>query len=360
MTEPETLIAFNKVSDSIIISGPDFVGGYVAPEYLVDGVIQKNRLYALTANPYHGKTVIALRLMFCVAHGLPFGGHETEKSRVLFLAGENPDDAKARVIASSDHFGLAVNEDFTFIEGTFNLDETYQAVHTAAGDEGFGLVVIDSNTAFFQGEEENSNKQTLENAQAQRRYSELPGRPTVIALAHPPKNAPRHNLFPRGGSAYFAEIDGNLTLWSDDHKTTTMHWLGKIRGPQFEPFSFEMHGVTSEKVKDAKGRLIPSVVALPVSEERAAQMVVRKRDEQDIVLEIMLSHRGGSIRDWCKLVGWVSDTEKKSPMTSKFSRILETLAGHGLVKQDRDDKYYLTKEGKKEAEKVLEKGSRAI
>lgn len=360
MTEPKPLIPYNKANDSIIISGPDFVGGYVAPAYLVDGVVQKNRLYALTANPYHGKTAVALRLMFCVAHGLLFGGHEAEKSRVLFLAGENPDDAKARVIAASDHFGLAVNENFAFIEGTFNLDETFQAVKAAAGNDGFGLVVIDSNTAFFQGEEENSNKQTLENAQAQRRYTELPGRPTVIALAHPPKNAQRGNLFPRGGSAYFAEIDGNLTLWSDDHKTTTLHWLGKIRGPQFEPFAFEMLGVTSENVKDAKGRLIPSVVALPVSEEKAAQMAVNKRDEQDTVLEILLSHKGCSIREWCRKVGWISETENKLPLTSKFQRILKKLEDHDLVQQGRDDQYYLTDKGKKEAKRLLESGSRAV
>ena len=57
----------------------------------------------------------------------------------------------------------------------------------------------------------------------------------------------KENLLPRGGSAFVNEVDGNLSLWSDDNgRTTQLHWFGKLRGPGFEPIDFELKTETSE------------------------------------------------------------------------------------------------------------------
>jgi hypothetical protein len=39
----------------------------------------------------------------------------------------------------------------------------------------------------------------------------MPGGPCVLVACHPPKNAGDDNLLPRGGGAFIAEMDGNLT-----------------------------------------------------------------------------------------------------------------------------------------------------
>jgi hypothetical protein len=65
-----------------------------------------------------------------------------------------------------------------------------------------------------------------------------------------------------GGSAFLNEVDGNLTLWASEDKTT-LHWQGKFRGPEFEPMSCQMETKTSSAVVDSRGRLMPSVVAAP-------------------------------------------------------------------------------------------------
>ena len=41
-----------------------------------------------------GKTAIAVRICAHVDRGLPLAGREIDRGKVLFLAGENPDDVK--------------------------------------------------------------------------------------------------------------------------------------------------------------------------------------------------------------------------------------------------------------------------
>jgi hypothetical protein len=92
----------------------------------------------------------------------------------------------------------------------------------------------------------------------------------------------------QGGGSYIAEVDGGLTLWSSDNgKTTQLHWQGKLRGVGFEPLDFELVTKTSDKVKDKTGRLIPSVVALPIDEEKATAISKEARSDEDALLDTM-------------------------------------------------------------------------
>jgi hypothetical protein len=66
----------------------------------------------------------------------------------------------------------------------------------------------------FEGKEENENKQLGDHARLLRSLIDtIPGGPCVVAACHPTKNAGADELLPRGGGAYLAEVDGNLTCW---------------------------------------------------------------------------------------------------------------------------------------------------
>ena len=66
-------------------------------------------------------------------------------------------------------------------------------------------------------------------------------KPAILIIAHPAGKTPsKDNLVPRGGGAFLAEIDGNLTVWSGDGTDQTLHHSQKFRGAGFEPSEWVM------------------------------------------------------------------------------------------------------------------------
>ena len=74
----------------LIVSIADFLAGFVPPDYLLDGVLQRRFVYSLTAQAGHGKTALALLIARLVGGSRPnaaLGKHAAEKGRVVFFAG---------------------------------------------------------------------------------------------------------------------------------------------------------------------------------------------------------------------------------------------------------------------------------
>lgn len=239
-----------------------------------------------------------------------------------------------------------------FFDRPFDLVESFGEIRRqveAVG--GVNLAIVDTAAAFFQGDEENSNTELGRYARDLRKLCELPGKPCTIVCAHPTKSTTRYNLVPRGGGAFLAEVDGNLRVWSEDKETTELHWCGKLRGPGFEPITFELEKRTSEQVKDSKQRLIPNVVAVPMTEADMSAVVAKVRSDEDALLEDLLQHPNASFAQRCERLGWMTE-DSGQPRKSRVSRLLERLADDKLVTQRRGI-WTLTTSGKIEAQKVL-------
>ena len=161
-----------------------------------------------------GKTSVCLRLAVHVSGGIPLGDAAVTKGRVLYLAGENPDDIRMRWILLLEQMGLDENEvDVDFVDGRFKISEIPHHILAAATKHEYVLVIVDTSVAFSQSLDENDNVEQLRHAQALRNLIDvLPGGPTILVCCHPPKNASDDNLQPRSGGAVIAEFDGNLTL----------------------------------------------------------------------------------------------------------------------------------------------------
>jgi hypothetical protein len=254
--------ASSKTAGPLIKSSAEFVKDFIPPNYLVDGLLQRRYCYALTARTGDGKTAIVLLLAACVDMGIPFGGHAAEKGRVLFFAGENPDDIRARWIAMSVAMNFDIAKaDVYFIPGKFKISALVDRIKKevdALG--GVALIIVDTSATYFEGKDENGNVEAGEHAARLRSLTELPGGPTVLVNCHPVKNAPDDNLSPRGGGAFVAEVDGNLTAVKDDG-VVTLHWQVKFRGPDFAPLAFMLKTDTYDQLRDSKGRLMPTVIA---------------------------------------------------------------------------------------------------
>jgi hypothetical protein len=328
----------------LIKSSAEFVEGFVPPDYLVDGLLQRRYCYSLTARTGDGKTALALLLAACVDQGIPFGGHTTEKGRVLVFAGENPDDSRARWIAMSVAMNFDISKaDVHFIPGRFKISALIERITKeveALG--GVSLIIVDTSAAFYESAEENDNVQQGAHARRLRSLVNLPGGPCVIVNCHPVKNAADDNLNPRGGGAFVAEMDGNLTAMRDD-TAITLHWQVKFRGPDFAPLSFILRTDTYEQLRDSKGRLIPTVIAKYVSHAANEEITASARADEDLVLQD-IKNGATSFTDIARARGWY--TPKNEPNRSKAQRIVNRLKRAKLVVVDRG-RHVLTDKGKK-------------
>ena len=146
---------------SVIKSSAEFVAGFEPPNHLIDGLVQRRFCYSLTGPTGSGKTAVSLLLSAHVALPLPIGGREVEQGRVLYFAGENPDDVRMRWIAMAEHMGFDLNNiDVYFVPGVFKIEELDARIRQEIDVlGGVSLVIIDTSAAYFGGDSENDNVQ---------------------------------------------------------------------------------------------------------------------------------------------------------------------------------------------------------
>jgi hypothetical protein len=337
-----------------IKSSAEFVAGFVPPDYLWDGILQRRFCYSLTGATGGVKTAIALLLASSVALAGMVAGRQFERGRVLYFAGENPDDVRMRWIAMAEHMGFDIDAiDVHFIPGVFNLDEIEAGVRAEAQKlGGMVLVIVDTSAAYFLGEDENSNVQMGAHARRFRGLTTLPGEPTVLVLCHPVKNATSDNLVPRGGSAFLAEVDGNLTA-ARTGETTTLHWQRKYRGPDFEPMPFELCPVTADLLKDSKGRNLPTVIARALTDAEQQAEAAESRSHEDAVLMLLLDHEEGlPYAAIAKRLRWVN--AEGQPNKSRVFRVVDRLVRAKLLIKERGTPA-LTEKGKAAAKRAKSK-----
>lgn len=326
-------------------SAKEFIGAFTPPEYLIDGVMQRGYLYSLTARTGHGKTAVSMYLAQAIARGLTVHGREVLPGTVLLLAGENPDDIRARFITMSDHCGFdPATLNMRFVGGVINVAESLATLRAEAIPN-LVLVIVDTAAAYFMGDDSNSNAQQGSYARLLRQLTFLPGKPAVLVNCHPVKNASSENLVPVGGGAFLNEVDGNLTLWASAERQTTLHWQGKFRGPEFEPMSFEIETIVSERVKDAKGRLMPSVLAKPITEMQIEMAQNRTEQRENDLLRAIHAMPRASVVMLATRTGMVN--ENGQPMKSSVHKLCQRLVEEKLVIRERR-KYRITTKGKKE------------
>jgi len=321
----------------------DFTSDFVAPEYVIEGVAQRGRLYTLTAPTGSGKTAVMLYAATAIATGMQFCGLEVEPGDVLFLAGENPDDVRARVIATLEFYGVQSDQcRLHFISGTFNIREDMERLKSEAAKlPNLILIVVDTFAAYFDGEDENSNAQALDFARVVRSLTMIESKPAVIMPAHPVKNATRQNLAPKGGSSLVNEVDGNLTLWNSDG-LITMHWQVKHRGPEFEPLMLELKRYECEQIRDRKGRIMPTVLAQPVLTMRATQIARETMTLEDRILLAINDDPGASK---------ATRAAALEVPASRYQRVIQKLAQQKLIRKFRN-KWELTKDGQRAVDEI--------
>ena len=306
-----------------ILSSAAFVGGFSPPDYLVDGIIQSGFLYSVTGQTGSGKTAVALLLAACIAMGDEFAGHEVKAGRVLYFAGENPDDVRMRWIGLCHELGVSPDDiDVHFVEGVFSITDFAERIEKdVAALGGCAAIFVDTTAAFFPGTDENSNVEMGQYARLLRSLTRNDGRPAVIAASHPIKNAGGDNLLPRGGGAFLNEVDGNLSLAKKGDRSSELHWQGKFRGPDFKPIMFDLPEVRVPALVDSRRREIPTVRAVVVGEtEIAARANAANRDDRAMLLAIR-ADGNRSLKELGEAIGLGSEDVGKRKAQSVTDRL---------------------------------------
>jgi hypothetical protein len=331
----------------LIVSSADFITGFIPPDYLIDGLLQRRFCYSITAPTGSGKTAIGLLLAASVALGRAIGEYHVEQGRVLYLAGENPDDIRMRWLAMADIMKFDANIiDVNFLPGVFKLSEIADRIRAEVEKIGaVALVLVDTSAAYFEGDAENDNVQMGTHARRLRTLVTLPGEPCVIVACHPVKNPGPENMLPRGGGAFIAEIDGNLTCSKID-SVVTLHWQGKFRGPDFAPIAFNLMTTTTPALKDSKGRTIPTVVAKSLSETERSQAEANSRSDEDALLVAIADNERASTSGLATALGWLDG--KGKPYKMRVQRCAKRLKAGKYVKDERGGILALTEKGKSE------------
>jgi len=341
----------HETAPELILSQEEFVRGFVPPDYLIFGMLQRRFLYSLTGQTGHAKTAIALLIAELVASaGANYlGTHRVESGRALYLIGENADDLRMRVIGS-DHY----SNDLYFVEGVVDIEKIFGLLETELRRiGGVDLIIVDTSAAYFLGDDEISNTQMGAHARKLRRLTLLPGHPCVLVLCHPIKHVIEPSmLVPRGGGAFLAEMDGNLTAWRKDETIIELHH-SKMRGPGFEPMTFKLETVKTDRLRDAQGRQLPTVRAVAASQAEEDQQRDRADDDDDKMLIARLNigdEAKMSVADFAKRWGWSFDDG--APAKSRAQRALRRNVENKLMRNERGQ-YLLTEKGKEAARKAV-------
>jgi hypothetical protein len=234
-----------------------------------------------------------------------------------------------------------------FTEGTFKISQATARLRAEAEKRGgdFGLVIIDTGPAFFEGDDENSRTQMGAHARMLRNLINIiPGGPCVVVNCHPTKNAGPDNLLPAGGGTFLNEMDGNLTCAKND-SITEMHWQGKFRGPDFAPMHFLIKTVTHQDLKDSDGRLLPTVISEHISDQAQEDIAVAAQQDENAVLKFISENAKASQATIATALGW--KLYNGEPNKMKAGRCAKTLIKAKLIKVTRAGHHKLTPEGQK-------------
>lgn len=346
-----------------MFSKAEFVEGFVPPDYVIVGILQRRYIYSLTGQTSHAKTAIGLLIAELVGSITPATvilSYKVKKGNVFYLVGENPDDVRMREIGSDHKRRLSgdqnvLEDNITFIPSVFNIRERMPELIAKAKEVGgVSLVLVDTGAAYFPGEDDISNVQAGNYARALRLLTTLPGGPCVLVLCHPIKHVTDPSqLLPRGGGAFVNEMDGNLTAWKRPDGLVELHH-GKMRGGGFEPIYFRMDKFNDvPALVDTDGNQIWSVRAVPITGQQEEEQARKAENERDDLLLAMSRNPDASQSDLARACDWFRDG---APLKRRVQTLQDALAKEKLVTK-KGKGYQLTKRGKDVVDDILKEAA---
>lgn len=178
-------------------------------EPLVHGWINKDSDVRVYGPSGHGKSFAVLDLALCIANGTPWHGIPVEQGRVLYIAGEGARGIKKRIRSWRARFGgTPVRGQLTVKGRPVQLSAPEQLI-SAAEENAYALVIVDTQARSTVGLEENSASDTAIITEAMRRIRQAGDKTTVMLVHHTGKD---EDAGARGSSAGTAAMDTEIEV----------------------------------------------------------------------------------------------------------------------------------------------------
>lgn len=164
------------------------------PEWLLQDLVPTSSFVIVVGPPASMKTFVVLEWAICIAHGVPWLGHQVRQGTVVYVAGEGHWGLAKRVLGLLDHKRLDVDTDrFLVVEGTVamptgQLDELLVLIRGLP--EPPVMIVLDTLARTFGAGDENSQKDMNAYVAACDRLREETGA-TVLVVHHTGKDVER-------------------------------------------------------------------------------------------------------------------------------------------------------------------------
>lgn len=163
-----------------------------APDWLIDGHIEKNTLNCLFGDPGAGKSFVAIDMALCVANGEEWAGLGTQKGGVIYISGEGHNGIKRRIDAWEKQHKIETPENrFNLSTCPVLLSDPDAAamvgeeINRIVKDSGHtpSLIVVDT-LARNMGGDENSTKDMNDFIINIDRFLRVPYQASVIIVHH--------------------------------------------------------------------------------------------------------------------------------------------------------------------------------
>lgn len=284
-----------------ILSVPQAIGRLRAREMIVEDLVERESLVIATGQSNSGKTTVLQYLALCVATGRPFGSHASMQGKVLWIAGEDQYNAQLRLAAMCSEYGIPPDDltDWLYIlpQAIAVMDKAsmtafHEAVDRCVGSSAaFSMVVIDSKSMCWGGEDENSNDENARFVRDLSAHFVTTYGAAVVITHHLTKNKEKEEQTSRGASALINNIDHEWRFeMRSTNSTTIMEPGSKLRIARWPEMRFtikvvELSGTDYPHLRNSQNRM-PKI---SIAELSNAFGVSAKQQQDDVDFAAILT-----------------------------------------------------------------------
>lgn len=338
----------------LYLFNPDDLYKNLKPQdMLVEGVLDQGTVVIASGDSNSGKTTVLQLLALQIALGANFGSHRTKQGRVLWIAGEDMENAKYRTVAMCEEYGISapsVGDNLLLLPQPVAVlqKESMEGLRNAieqrvGGGAEFVLIVLDSKSVNWGGIDENSNDENAAFISAIRSSLVDPfGRPSIIVTHHLTKHKEKEARSSRGASSLINNADHEWRFeMNQDAKIVAMRPGSKVRLERFPEQRFGVKVVELPKSKFAQlannfGDMPRVSIAEPVNTYNRSMRALQQDSDIRAVLIALATltdqqKPNGSSHIAAEL-GWASEDNK--PDYRKVKRVLDKSVEQKLVDLD--------------------------